>query len=133
MESDIAHLKLKADAGADFLTTQMFFDNSVFFDFKEKCAAAGIHTPIIAGIMPITAIAQIGRSVSLSGCTIPKEFADLAASYAASPEDMRKAGIDYAVCQIRELLQQGQRNIHIYTMNKPETTREVLEGIRDLL
>ena len=133
LESDIHYLKCKADAGADFLTTQMFFDNDIFFDFKENCAKAGIHTPIIAGIMPITAVSQIGRIISLSGCSIPKAFADLAATYAHDPEDMRKAGIDFAIMQMRNLLQRGQRNIHIYTMNKPETTCEVLEGIKDLL
>ena len=133
VESDIAHLKIKADAGADFLTTQMFFDNEHFFRFEEKCRAAGIDIPLIAGIMPITAVSQIGRSVSLSGCTIPKAFSDLAATYAHSSEDMRKAGIDFAIHQIRDLLESGQKNIHIYTMNKPETTREVLEGIADLL
>ena len=133
VESDIAKLKIKADAGADFLTTQMFFDNNLLFAFQDKCEKAGIHIPIIAGIMPITAVAPLGRSVSLSGCTIPTPFADLAASYAASPEDMRRAGIDYAITQIRGLLESGQKNIHIYTMNKPQITREVLKGIEDLL
>lgn len=131
--SDLVHLKEKADAGADFLTTQMFFDNALLYAFKDKCEKIGIDIPIIAGIMPITAIAQIGRSVSLSGCTIPKDFADLAASYASSPEDMRKAGIDFAIAQIRDLMESGQKNIHIYTMNKPETTAAVLAGIKDLL
>ena len=130
---DIFYLKHKVDAGANFLTTQMFFDNEVFFRFKDSCAKTGITVPIIAGIMPITAISQIGRSISLSGCTIPKAFSDLAASYAHSPEDMRKAGLDYAIAQIRALLENGQKNIHIYTMNKPETTHEVLKGIEDLL
>ena len=131
--SDLVHLKEKADAGADFLTTQMFFDNALLYAFKDKCEKIGIDIPIIAGIMPITAIAQIGRSVSLSGCTIPKDFADFAASYASSPEDMRKAGIDFAIAQIRDLMESGQKNIHIYTMNKPETTAAVLAGIKDLL
>ena len=133
VQSDLKHLKIKTDAGADFLTTQMFFDNSVFYSFKEKCAAIGIDAPIIAGIMPITAVSQIGRSVSLSGCTIPKDFSDLAATYSASPEDMKKAGIDYAINQIRSLFENGQKHIHIYTMNKPETTGAVLEGIKDLI
>ena len=133
VNEDIQNLKIKTDAGADFLTTQMFFSNSLFFEFKNSCEAAGIHVPIIAGIMPITAVSQIGRSVSLSGCTIPKEFSDLAAKYAGSAADMRKAGIDYAIKQIRDLLENGQKNIHIYTMNKPETTGEVLKGIEDLI
>ena len=130
---DIFYLKQKADAGADFLTTQMFFENDIFFRFEENCRKAGITAPLVAGIMPITAMSQIGRSVSLSGCTIPKAFSDLAATYASAPEEMRKAGIDYAIKQIRDLIERGQKNIHIYTMNKPQTTREVLEGIRDLL
>ena len=133
VESDLKHLKIKADAGADFLTTQMFFDNSAFYSFKENCQSAGIDVPIVAGIMPITAVSQIGRSVSLSGCTIPKDFSDLAAKYSASPEEMKKAGIDYAINQIRSLIENGQKHIHIYTMNKPETTGAVLEGIKDLI
>lgn len=133
IESDIAHLKQKVDAGADFLTTQMFFDNALFFRFRERCLAAGIGLPVLAGIMPITAVGQIGRSVSLSGCTIPKAFSELTARYGQNPEDMRKAGIAYAVTQIRDLLESGQKHIHIYTMNKPETTAQVLAGIADLI
>lgn len=133
VKADILSLKYKQDAGADFLTTQMFFDNTLFYRFREQCAKEGITIPIITGIMPITAVAQIGRSVSLSGCTIPKAFSNLTATYAASPEDMRKAGIDYAIRQIRDLIQNGQTNIHIYTMNKPETTATVLGGIKDLI
>ena len=133
VQSDIYYLKLKQDAGADFLTTQMFFDNTLLYRFKEKCAQTGVTIPIIAGIMPITAVSQIGRSVSLSGCTVPKEFADLTATYSSNAEDMRKAGIDFAVRQIRDLIENGQNNIHIYTMNKPETTAAVLAGIKDLI
>lgn len=133
LDSDLTHLKAKADAGADFLTSQMFFDNDLFFKFKENALKYSIEIPIIAGIMPITAISQIGRSVSLSGCTIPKKFSDLTAKYSSNPEDMKKAGIDYAVNQIRDLIENGQKNIHIYTMNKPETTAAVIEGIKDLL
>lgn len=133
IEADIQSLVYKADAGADFFTTQMFFDNTLLFRFKERCQKAGIAVPVIAGIMPITAVGQIGRSVSLSGCTIPKAFAELAATYAHSPADMRKAGTDYAIAQIRDLLEHGQNNIHIYTMNKPEITAEVLKGIADLI
>lgn len=130
---DILHLKLKADAGADFFTTQMFFDNSVFYRFKDNCRAAGINSPIIAGIMPITNIKQIGRTVSLSGCTLPKEFSDMAAKCASDASEMKKAGIEYAINQIRNLIENGQKNIHIYTMNRPEVTEIVTDGIKDLI
>ena len=130
MESDLKHLKEKQDAGADLLITQLFFDNDYFYAFKEKAEKKGITIPIHAGIMPITTAKQIGTTVSLSGSSVPKAMADIIAKYADSPEDMRKAGIDYAIRQIQDLLLNDVDGVHIYTMNKPKMAKEIMEAIR---
>lgn len=130
IDSDIGHLKEKADAGAEFLITQLFFENESFYRFLEKKAAAGISLPVCAGIMPITSAKQLGTTVTLSGSSVPKELADIIAAYGDHPEDMRRAGIDYAVRQILDLKAHGVDGIHIYSMNKPKTTREIVTAIR---
>lgn len=130
MESDLNHLRLKQDAGAKFFISQLFFDNDFYYSFLEKAAKKGITVPILAGIMPITSAKQIGTTVSLSGSSVPKALADIVAKYSDNPEDMRKAGIDYAVRQILDLRQNGVNDIHLYTMNKPQTAKEILQGIR---
>ena len=130
MESDLKHLKEKQDAGADMLITQLFFDNDYFYTFREKAEKKGINIPIHAGIMPITTAKQIGTTVSLSGSSVPKAMADMIAKYADSPDDMRKAGIDYAIRQIQDLLLNDVDGVHIYTMNKPKMASEIMEAIR---
>ncbi len=130
MESDLKHLKEKQDAGADLLITQLFFDNDYFYTFRERAEKKGITIPIHAGIMPITTAKQIGTTVSLSGSSVPKAMADIIAKYADSPEDMRKAGIDYAIRQILDLLENDVDGVHIYTMNKPKMAKEIMEAIR---
>lgn len=129
MEEDLTHLKEKVDAGAEFLITQMFFDNRVFYRFMEKAAAAGINVPVCAGIMPITTAKQLGTTVTLSGSSIPKELSDLIAAYGEQPEEMRKAGIDYAIRQINDLKTHGADGIHIYTMNRPGTAAQIVEAV----
>ncbi len=129
IESDLTHLKEKVDAGASFLITQLFFSNDFFYRFKERAAAAGITVPICAGIMPVISAKQIGTSVTLSGSSVPKELSDLIANYGENKEDMRKAGIDYAVRQIRDLKEHGVDGIHLYTMNWPKTTAEIVSQI----
>lgn len=124
-EEDLKHLKEKVEAGAASLITQMFFDNSCFYRFMDKVRAMGITVPVHAGIMPITTAKQIGTTVSLSGSSVPKELADLIAVYGENKEDMRKAGIDYAVRQIRDLKEHGVDGIHIYSMNRLKTTSEI--------
>lgn len=124
-EEDLKHLKEKVDAGAASLTTQMFFDNTCFYRFMDKVRAMGITVPVHAGIMPITTAKQIGTTVSLSGSSVPKELADLIAVHGENKEDMRKAGIDYAVRQIRDLKEHGVDGIHIYSMNRLKTTAEI--------
>ena len=129
IEDDLTYLKKKADAGIDFFITQMFFDNGKFFEFRENARAHGIQTPITAGIMPITSAKQIGTSVQLSGSSVPTEFSNLLAKYGDNPEDMQKAGIDYAIRQIEQLISNQVDGIHLYTMNKSDVTREIFKQI----
>ena len=124
-EEDLRHLKEKVDAGVSSLISQMFFDNNYFYRFLDKARGMGIDVPIHAGIMPITTAKQLGTTVSLSGSSVPKELADIIATYGEDKEDMRKAGIDYAVRQIRDLKEHGVDGIHIYSMNKVKTTTEI--------
>lgn len=129
MESDLNNLKKKQDAGAEFLISQLFFDNDFYYSFLERAAKKGIIIPICAGIMPITAAKQIGTTITLAGSSVPKALADIIATYGENPEDMRKAGIDYAIRQIRDLQENGVNDIHIYTMNKPKMAKEIVDAI----
>ncbi len=129
LEVDLQHLKEKVDAGVTSLVSQMFFDNTFFYRFLDKARAMGINIPIHAGIMPITTARQLGTTVSLSGSSVPKALADIIATYGDDKEDMRKAGIDYAVRQIRDLKAHGVDGIHIYSMNKLKTTVEICSQI----
>lgn len=129
MESDLNNLRKKQDAGAEFLISQLFFDNDFYYSFLEKAAKKGITVPICAGIMPITSAKQIGTTITLAGSSIPKALADLIATYGENPDEMRKAGIDYAIRQIRDLQENGVNDVHIYTMNKPKTAKEIVENI----
>lgn len=129
LEADLQYLKKKQEAGADFFITQMFFDNDYFYTFRDRALQKEITIPIHAGIMPITTAKQIGTTISLSGSSIPKALADIIAKYSDNAEDMRKAGIDYCVRQILDLKQIGVDGIHIYSMNKPKTTAEIVAAI----
>lgn len=130
MESDLNNLKAKQEAGAEFLITQLFFDNDLFYSFREKADKKGITIPICAGVMPITTAKQISTTISLSGSSVPKALADIIAKYGESPEDMRKAGIDYAIRQILDLQQNEADGVHIYTMNKPKMAAEIMSAIK---
>ncbi len=125
---DIIHLKEKQDAGASYFISQMFFDNRFYYDFMDQAQAKGITLPVHAGIMPITSAKQLGTTVSLSGCSIPKALSDLFAKYENSPEDMRKAGIDYAAAQMVDLKEHGV-DIHLYSMNKPKMAAELVSQV----
>ncbi len=129
MESDLLHLKTKQDAGAEFFISQLFFDNDYFYNFLEKAEKKGITVPICAGIMPITTAKQISTTVALSGSAVPKSLADIIASYGDSPEDMQKAGIDFAIRQIQDLQLNHVDGIHIYTMNKPFIAESIVKNI----
>lgn len=129
-ETDLNNLKLKQEAGAEYFISQLFLDNDYYYDFLDRADRKGINVPICAGIMPVVSANQLGTTVSLSGSSIPKAFADLIAQYGDNPDDMRKAGIDYAVRQIRDLKANGVAHIHLYCMNRPKMTAEILDGLK---
>lgn len=129
LDKDIDHLKQKVDCGVDFLITQLFYDNDVFYSFLDKVRQKGIYAPVFAGIMPITNIKQIDRITALSKTKLPCEVTEFLEKYKDSPEDLQKAGLDFAIKQINDLLTNGVNGIHIYTMNKPYVARTVLKGI----
>ncbi len=127
-DEDIKYLKEKVDMGLSSLMTQMFFSNDVFYDFMEKIRKAGINVPVHAGIMPITAANQLGTSVKLSGSSVPNELSSIIAKYGENADDMKKAGIEYAINQINDLKKNGVDGVHIYTMNKADVTMAIYEG-----
>ncbi len=129
LDKDIENLKFKVDCGADFLVTQLFFDNEKFYTFMDKARKAGINIPISAGIMPVTNKKQIERMVSLSNATLPVKFRRIMDKYEHNPEALKEAGIAYATEQIIDLLSWGIDGIHLYTMNRPETCRRIINNI----
>jgi len=129
VETDIRYLKEKCDLGVEELITQMFFDNEKFYRFREKIEAVGIKASLHAGIMPITRVNQLGTSVSLSGSSVPTELSNMIAKYAEDPAGMRRAGIEYAVRQIEDLMKNGITGVHIYSMNKADVTREIYNAV----
>lgn len=130
---DIAHLKEKVDCGAEFLTSQMFFDNEKFLNFVEMCRIKGIEVPIIAGIMPITNANQIKRSIELSNSSVPKKFFRIMERFGDDPNKMKQAGIIYATEQIIDLMANGINDIHIYTMNKPDVAAQIMNGLSHII
>ena len=132
-DEDIRHIKEKTDAGCDFLTTQMFFNNSIYYNYLYRLREAGVTVPILAGIMPVTSRRQMERSIQLSGCVIPPELKALADRFGDSPKAMQQAGILYASHQIIDLIANGCGHIHVYTMNKPEVAAGILNNLRRIL
>jgi methylenetetrahydrofolate reductase (NADPH) len=132
-EDDIQHLKEKVDAGLDFLTTQLFYDNSIYYNFLYRIREKGIHIPVIAGIMPVTSAAQLTRSAAMSGTDVPQRFRNLVDHYGDNPAALQQAGIIYASEQIIDLIANGIRHIHIYTMNKPSVAAAIMDNLRDVL
>lgn len=128
-EEDIRYLKDKVDTGADCLITQMFFDNKVFYKFVDDIKKAGIEVPVLAGIMPVTTAKQLGTSVQLSGSSVPNELSQIIAKYGDNADDMKKAGIEYAVEQIDDLKKNGVDGVHLYTMNKADVTMAIHEAV----
>lgn len=128
--ADLAHLKNKVESGCDFLISQLFLNNDVFYEFIDHCLKIGITVPILAGIMPITSQKQVATTIQLSGTSVPKSFSDLLSKYADNPEDMKKAGIHYAILQLQDLIDCGVDGIHIYSMNKPKTTSEIVHQLQ---
>jgi methylenetetrahydrofolate reductase (NADPH) len=128
LKDDLRHLKEKVDTGVDFLVTQLFFDNRLFYDFLDKAAALNINCPVTPGIMPVFKADQIKRITSLCGASIPAKLVIMMDKYEDNPEDMRKAGIEYASTQIRDLIENGVDGIHLLTMNRPKSTKEILDN-----
>jgi len=128
ISKDLEYLKIKVDAGVDLLITQLFFDNRLFYNFIEEATARGINCPVSAGIMPIFRADQIKSICAKSGCSIPAKLVLLMDKYNDNPEDLRKVGVEYAANQIRDLIENGVDGIHLYTMNRPKSTREILEA-----
>ena len=132
-KEDIKHLKEKVEAGCDFLTTQMFFDNNLLYNFLYKIREAGITVPVMPGIMPITNANQVERAIKLSGSFMPQRFKSLVDKFGASPDAMKQAGIIYATDQIIDLFANGIKNVHVYSMNKPDVAEKILNNLSDIL
>ena len=132
-KDDIKRLKEKVDAGCDFLTTQMFFDNNLFYNFLYKIREAGITVPVIPGIMPITNVNQIERALKLSGSFMPQRFKSIADKFGSDPAAMKQAGIAYATDQIIDLYANDISNVHVYSMNKPEVAEKIQSNLSDIL
>lgn len=132
-ESDIKHLAEKVSAGCDFLTTQMFFDNSAFYSFMWRLMSNSIDIPVIAGVMPVTNGKQIERICALSGTTLPNRFRRIVDKFGDNPESMKQAGIAYATEQIIDLYANGVKSVHVYTMNKPDIAAAIQNNISDIL
>ncbi len=130
---DIRYLKEKVDAGCSFLTTQMFFDNNLLYNFLYKIREAGITVPVIPGIMPITNANQVARAIKLSGSFMPRRFASLVDKFGSDPEAMKQAGIAYATDQIIDLFANGIRNVHVYSMNKPDVAAKIQDNLSAII
>lgn len=129
---DIKNLKLKEEAGADFLVSQLFFDNELFYRFMDEIDLAGITIPVSAGIMPVLNSQQIVRMLELSGCSMPPKIKRIIEKYEHNPEALKEAGEAYAIEQIIDLIAWGVRGIHLYTMNKPDTAKRILDNIENI-
>lgn len=130
---DITNLKKKVDAGCDFLTTQMFFDNNIYYNFLYKSREAGIHVPIVAGIMPVTNVKQIARITALSGTVLPQRFRYILDRFGHNPDAMRQAGIAYATEQIVDLFANGIPAVHVYSMNNASVAQKIQENLSEII
>ena len=132
-EADILHIQEKVEAGCEFLTTQMFFDNSIFYNYMYRLREAGVMVPIIAGIMPITRKNQVERSIQLSGSCVPARFKAIVDWFGDDPAKMKQAGIAYATDQIIDLIANGISHIHVYTMNDPQVAAGIMNNLSEIL
>lgn len=130
---DIKYLKEKVEAGCDFLTTQMFFENNLLYAFLYKIREAGITVPVIPGVMPITNASQVERAITLSGSFMPQRFKTIVDKFGTSPAAMKQAGIAYATEQIIDLYANGIKNVHVYSMNKPDVAAKILDNLSEIL
>lgn len=132
MEEDLTYLREKVDAGCDYLTTQLFFDNNTYYNFMYKALRKGIDVPIVAGIMPITNANQIKRSIALSGSMVPAKFLAIVDRFGEDPKAMKQAGIAYATDQIIDLIANGVNHIHLYSMNKPDVAAAIMDNLSNI-
>ncbi len=132
-KEDIRYLKEKVDAGCDFLTTQMFFDNNLLYNFLYKIREAGITVPVVAGVMPITNAKQVERAIKLSGSFMPQRFKTIVDKFGSDPLAMRQAGVAYATDQIIDLFANGVTNVHVYSMNKPDVAAAVWSNLSHIV
>lgn len=132
-KDDINNLKIKVDAGCEFLTTQMFFDNNILYNFLYKIREAQITVPVVAGIMPVTNSKQIERICKLSGTYLPQRFKSIVDKFKDNPDAMKQAGIAYATDQIIDLIANGVNNIHVYSMNKPDVAQKIKENLSNII
>ncbi len=132
-KEDLKYLKQKVDKGCDFLVSQMVFDNSALYSFLYRAEREGIHLPVIAGVMPVTNSRQIKRICELSGATLPNRFRMILDRFGHDPKAMKQAGIAYATEQIVDLIANGVKGVHVYTMNKPDVARQISNNLSDIL
>lgn len=130
---DIANMKIKQDAGCEFFTTQMFFDNSIFYNYLYKLREAGVTVPVVAGIMPVTNAKQMERIIKLSQAFIPRKFVSILDKYGDNPAAMKQAALSYTLDQIIDLFANGINNVHIYTMNKPDVALKLQENLSEIV
>ncbi len=130
---DLEWLRVKVEAGCEFLTTQMFFDNNIFYDFLGRARAAGISVPIVPGIMPVVNPSSIRRICRISGTDLPARFLKIVDRYGSDPAAMRQAGVAYATAQIIDLYANGVTAVHLYTMNRPEVAGAIFQGLSAIL
>lgn len=130
---DIKNLKIKVEKGCEFLTTQMFFDNNILYNFLYRIREAGISVPVVAGIMPVTSASQIKRIMSISGSALPQRFIRIVDRYGNNPEAMKQAGIIYATEQVIDLYANGINAVHIYTMNSPDVAKAIMNNISHII
>lgn len=133
LEKDIDYLKIKVEHGCEFLTTQMFFDNSIFYNFVDRLNKCGIFVPTVPGIMPITSYNQLEKMVLISGNQLPQKFINLISKYEKDPVSLKKAGIEYAISQALDIYKQGFNSVHIYTMNKHDVAKEIKTNLKDII
>lgn len=132
VDADLGYLKQKVEAGCEFLTTQMFFDNNILYNFLYRALKKNIQVPVIAGIMPVTNVNQIKRITALSGTALPQRFRAIVERFADHPAALGQAGIAYATEQIIDLIANGVNNVHIYTMNKPDVAGAILKNLSEI-
>ncbi len=130
---DMEYLKKKVESGCEFLTTQMFFDNNILYNFMYRMLKAGIDVPVVAGVMPVTSAAQIKRLCSISGNALPQNFIRIVDRYADKPEAMKQAGIAYATAQIIDLYANGINAVHVYSMNKPDVAEQIKRNLSEII